>query len=159
MTGEPGTETFAGRVIVTDAGFRSAEENAAFLSLPDLPALPARAESGADAPLCLDTVCVDLGPDDDPEALRPWLRHLALVRIRFPVFSDGRGFTLARSLRRMGYGGHLRAAGHLISDQYRLARACGFDDIEIDAALARRQPEADWHLPRGHAPGYLPLLR
>jgi uncharacterized protein (DUF934 family) len=158
MTDEPGTEILAGivagRVIVTETGFRSAEPTEAFLALPDLLALPEPSESGPEAALR-----VDLGPGDDPEPLRPWLRHIALIRIGFPVFSDGRGFTLARSLRRMGYAGHLRAAGQLSSDQHRLARACGFDDIEIDAALAARQPEGDWRLPRGRAPGYLPLLR
>ncbi|MEO1693604.1 MAG: DUF934 domain-containing protein, partial [Pseudomonadota bacterium] len=47
-------------------------------------------------------------------------------------------------LRAGGYTGHLRAVGHVISDQFRYALACGFDDVEISDDLARRQPEADW---------------
>ena len=38
----------------------------------------------------------------------------------------------------------LRAYGHVISDQYAMARRSGFDDIEVSKALATRQPEAEW---------------
>jgi len=147
MTAETGKGAAPGRVIVNDAGFRPAEAEA-FVTLPDL-----ADESGETG------LAVDMAAGDDPEALRPSLARIALIRIDFPVFSDGRGFTLARDLRRMGYAGRLRAAGHVISDQYRMARACGFDEVEIDAALARRQPEADWGQRRQHAAGYLGLLR
>ncbi len=67
-----------------------------------------------------------------------------LIRIAFSSFADGRGFTLARVLRMHGYAGRLRAQGHLIADQYAMARRAGFDEIEIDEALAARQPEAQW---------------
>ena len=67
-----------------------------------------------------------------------------MIRIDFPSFADGRGFTLARGLRLRGYTGHLRAHGHVISDQYAMARRSGFDDVEISNDLAARQPESDW---------------
>lgn len=67
-----------------------------------------------------------------------------MIRIDFPVFSDGRGFSLARQLRLLGYTGRLRAKGHVLADQYAMARRTGFDEIEIDQDLARRQPEAQW---------------
>ena len=67
-----------------------------------------------------------------------------MVRVDFPSFADGRGFTIARRLRLMGYGGRLRAAGHVISDQYAMARRAGFDEVEISDELAARQPEAEW---------------
>ena len=86
----------------------------------------------------------DLAPDADPEALGAALAGLAAIRIAFPAFSDGRGFTLAARLRRMGFAGRLRAAGHLLADQYAMARRAGFDEVQIDAALAARQPEAQW---------------
>jgi uncharacterized protein (DUF934 family) len=44
----------------------------------------------------------------------------------------------------MGYAGRLRAAGHVIADQYTMARRSGFDEVEIPDALAARQPEAQW---------------
>ena len=67
-----------------------------------------------------------------------------LVRIAFPSFADGRGFTLARVLRMHGYAGRLRAHGHVIADQYAMARRAGFDEVEISGDLAARQPEDQW---------------
>ncbi len=86
----------------------------------------------------------DLPPDADPEALRPVLAGISAIRIAFPAFSDGRGFTLAARLRRMGFTGRLRARGHLIADQYAMARRSGFDEVEIASALAARQPQEQW---------------
>lgn len=68
----------------------------------------------------------------------------ALVRVEFPSFADGRGFTIGRTLRQRGFTGHLRATGHVIADQYAMARRQGFDDVEISEALAARQPEDQW---------------
>lgn len=67
-----------------------------------------------------------------------------MIRIDFPSFADGRGFTLARLLRLQGFTGRLRARGHVLADQYAMARRSGFDEVEIDEALARRQPEDQW---------------
>jgi len=67
-----------------------------------------------------------------------------LIAIDFPAMTDGRGFTLARQLRAMGYAGRLRATGRLIADQYAMARRVGFDEVQISAELAARQPEAQW---------------
>lgn len=47
----------------------------------------------------------------DPQALAPFLARLALIDIAFPAFTDGRGFSLARLLRRAGFSGELRASG------------------------------------------------
>jgi uncharacterized protein (DUF934 family) len=69
---------------------------------------------------------------------------IALIRVAFPSFSDGRGFTLARALRGAGYKGRLRAAGHIIPDQYAMARRSGFDEVEISDEQAARQTEAQW---------------
>jgi uncharacterized protein (DUF934 family) len=44
----------------------------------------------------------------------------------------------------MGYKGELRAKGHVISDQYAMARRAGFDGVEISDDLAARQPEGEW---------------
>ena len=87
---------------------------------------------------------LDLGSDATPEDLLGALTSNQIVRIDFPSFADGRGFTLARRLRQMGFTGHLRAKGHVLADQYAMARRSGFDDVEIDRALATRQPEDQW---------------
>ena len=69
---------------------------------------------------------------------------LSLISIAFPSFSDGRGFSIARSLRHAGFKGELRAFGPLIADQFAHAKACGFSAVEVPEALAERQPPAQW---------------
>jgi len=82
--------------------------------------------------------------DVDFAALAAQIDGLAAIRITVPAFNDGRGFTLAARLRRAGFTGRLRAAGPLIADQYAMARRAGFDEVEIPAALAARQPQDQW---------------
>jgi uncharacterized protein (DUF934 family) len=77
-------------------------------------------------------------------ALEPFFGRLALIAIRFPSATDGRGFSLARQLRQKGFGGLLRASGPLFSDQFPQALACGFDEVEIPDANAARQPVEQW---------------
>ena len=86
----------------------------------------------------------DLASDVDPTAFEGQLTGVSAIRVAFPGFADGRGFTLAARLRRAGFTGRLRAAGHVIADQYAMARRSGFDDVEIDESLAACQPEAQW---------------
>ena len=86
---------------------------------------------------------ITLAPDTTPAELADHLDH-DLIAIDFPAMTDGRGFTLARRLRALGYQGQLRATGKLIADQYAMARRVGFDEVEISADLARRQPEQQW---------------
>ena len=120
-------------VIVTDAGFAPDDWTGAVLPLAEVLA-------GAPGPV----LAVELAPADDPGALRDLIARIDLIRVVFPAFSDGRGFTHARRLRAMGYQGRLRAAGHVIADQYAMARRSGFDEVEISDDLAARQPEAQW---------------
>ena len=117
-------------VLVTDSGFVPGD---------DAPSAPL-------ADLTDNTTEVEIGPADDTAALAPHLARLTLIRVRFPAFNDGRGFTHARRLRAMGYTGTLRAAGHVLADQYAMARRSGFDAVEIPASLAARQPEPQWQV-------------
>lgn len=89
---------------------------------------------------------IDFPNDGDPERVTPHLESLELIRIPFPKSDDGRGFSLAKRLRSIGFRGELRAYGHVISDQFRYALECGFDSVEIDDTLAARQPESHWRL-------------
>lgn len=91
-----------------------------------------------------DVAALDIPNDADPAALANRLPSLDMIRIDFPNFADGRGFTLARQFRLMGFEGRLRAKGHIIADQYAMARRAGFDEVEIDENLADRQPEQQW---------------
>lgn len=87
---------------------------------------------------------LDLASDTDPRTLEGKLDGIEMIRVDFPSFADGRGFTIARHLRLIGYKGRLRAKGHVISDQYAMARRTGFDEVEISDELAARQPEDQW---------------
>ncbi len=87
---------------------------------------------------------LDVTPDADLARFQADIREAGMIRVEFPRFSDGRGFTIARRLRLMGYQGRLRARGHVIADQYAMARRVGFDEVEISDDLAARQPEHQW---------------
>ncbi len=121
--------TDSATVIVRDSGFGPED-----LTLSPVPL--DEAQPGAAA--------IDVPSSAQPEDLAPFLAQARLIRIDFPSFADGRGFTLARLLRLAGYAGRLRAHGHVIADQYTMARRSGFDEVEIPAALALRQPEEQW---------------
>ena len=90
--------------------------------------------SGQDLPE--EGLAVEFPNDRDPADLAPWLERLALVRVAFPAMGDGRGFSIARQLRAMGYAGRLRAAGPLVADQFRVGRRVGFDEVELPDAVA-----------------------
>jgi uncharacterized protein (DUF934 family) len=91
-----------------------------------------------------------LGPDTKLEELAPRLGEIGRVEIEFPKFRDGRGFTLARTLReRFGYKGDIRATGHFLPDQFAALVACGFTSFltpaehapaQFAAVTAARQP-------------------
>lgn len=77
--------------------------------------------------------------------IEPLLGKAALIAVNFPAFTDGRGLSLARLIRRAGFKGELRAFGNVVPDQYASILACGFDTVEISPERAARQPEANWH--------------
>ncbi|SEP00713.1 protein of unknown function [Salinihabitans flavidus] len=116
-------------VIVTDTGFHPDDWTGAFAA-PDEPTN--------------DVTALDLASGTDPADLAGRLSRVEMIRVDFPGFADGRGFTIARQLRLMGYRGRLRARGHVIADQYAMARRAGFDEVEISDDLAARQPEDQW---------------
>jgi uncharacterized protein (DUF934 family) len=121
-------------ILVTDSGFHPDDWTGGFLRPDDLDRRPC---------------AVGLGLDLDPERDRAgdiarYFPALGLIRIRLAHFAQAEGFALAEALRRAGYGGRLRAQGHVLADQYTLARRAGFDEVEISAGLALRQPEEHW---------------
>jgi uncharacterized protein (DUF934 family) len=91
-----------------------------------------------------EAAVIDIASDTALDALPAAFGGVAMIRVAFPSFADGRGFSLARHLRGRGYRGRLRASGHVIADQYAMARRAGFDEVEISAELAARQPADQW---------------
>lgn len=87
---------------------------------------------------------IDLAPDTCLSTLEEKLVGVRKVRVEFPSFADGRGFTIARRIRALGFLGRLRARGHVLADQYAMARRVGFDEVEISDDLAARQPAEQW---------------
>ena len=74
-----------------------------------------------------------------PEEIAPFLDRVSLVAIEFPKFRDGRGFSIARTLReRYGFAGKIRAVGHILPDQHFFLVRCGFSEVAVpdDADLA-----------------------
>ena len=69
---------------------------------------------------------------------------IQLIVIEFPAIMDGRGYSLAENIRRLGYQRELRARGEIISDQYHHLIACGFDSVEITDQIADRHTELEW---------------
>ncbi|MDW4496748.1 DUF934 domain-containing protein [Sulfitobacter sp. D35] len=114
-------------IIVTDAGFAPDDWTTGYAQL------------GA----ANDTDALDVASDADAQAI-PLCGGLKMIRVDFPSSADGRGFSIARTLRLRGYTGRLRARGHVLADQYAMARRSGFDEVEISDELAARQPEDQW---------------
>ena len=127
--------------LITDTGFAPDDD----LTLIGLDALPGAGEGTA----------LDLPLDSDIETIAAHFDRLDLIVVAFPNFGDGRGFSLAKRLRALGYRGRLRAAGHVIPDQYAFARFCGFDEVQISAEQAERQPEGQWKTETRALPPFL----
>lgn len=101
---------------------------------------------------------VRLAPTDDPANIASELEKLALIAIDFPVFTDGRGYSIAALLReRYGYIGELRALGDIQRDQLYLLSRSGFttfalrDDQSVEKALAAFH-DFSRHYQRGYTP-------
>lgn len=87
-------------------------------------------------------VGVWLDGNEEPDAIAADLDLLGVVAVNFPQFADGRGYSVARTLReRYGYKGELRAIGDVLRDQLFYLSRVGFDafalrdDQDIDDAL------------------------
>ena len=120
-------------ILVTDSGFATDDWRDAILEPEAILAGAGGANLG-----------VALSSSADPALLRGVLDTIDLIRVDFPSFSDGRGYTIAGRLRLLGYQGRLRASGPLLADQYAMARRAGFDEVEIPDDMAARQTEDQW---------------
>lgn len=109
-----------------------------------MPAGPAIVDLGRLASVDHAPLGVHLPNSAEPADLAGDFARLDLISVAFPSFSDGRGFSIGRRLRQLGFTGRLRAAGPVIADQFAYLLECGFDEVEIPDALAGRQPPAHW---------------
>ena len=89
-------------VLITDSGFSKDDWTSAIAF-------------GPDAAHSIEVEAIDVPSNSAPEHIfMP--PHLRMIRIDFPSFADGRGFTLARLIRLLGFTGRLRAKGHVIAE-------------------------------------------
>lgn len=73
-----------------------------------------------------------LKSDDDCLALGEHLADLPVIAIEFPVFTDGRGYTLAYTLKEtLGFTGEIRAVGDVLLDQLHFLKRCGFTSFDL----------------------------
>ncbi len=121
-------------ILVRDTGFHDDDWHGEFVRW-------SREDDHAALP---EGVALDVENTATAEDFVPHFERIALIRVSFQSHTDGRGFSLARCLRLLGYRGRLRAAGHILADQYAMVRRSGFDEVEVSPALARRQPEEQW---------------
>jgi uncharacterized protein (DUF934 family) len=79
-----------------------------------------------------DELGVWLAPDDEPADVVADFDKIALIAVDFPVFRDGRGFSIGRLLReRYQWTGELRAIGDVLRDQLLFHARCGFDAFAV----------------------------
>jgi phosphoadenosine phosphosulfate reductase len=109
-------------------------------------------------------------PGDRIEDAAADLSRFASIAIKFPAFTDGRGYSTARLLaERYHYTGEIRAVGDVLQDQIPLMRRCGVNALVItheptrQALIEDRLPEvAIFYQPVGLAEvpvGTRPYLR
>lgn len=75
---------------------------------------------------------VRLKAGQSPDLIADDLGRFDVIALEFPIFTDGRAYSYARTLReRYAYAGQVRAVGNVLRDQYTFMRRCGFDAFEV----------------------------
>lgn len=74
---------------------------------------------------------VQVNGDDDLEQVLALKDRVALFAVEFPAFTDGRGFSIARLLRRAGFTGEIRAIGDVTRDRLAHLERCGFNALQV----------------------------
>ncbi len=70
--------------------------------------------------------------DVPAESFSDALKHVSLIAVEFPVFSDGRGYSLAKTLRdKYQFTKEIRAIGDVLPDQAFYLSRVGFDSLEL----------------------------
>jgi len=85
---------------------------------------------------------VIIEPGETVDSLQPLLHRASYVAISFPKFSDGRGYSHARRLRKnLEYKGPIVSFGDVLRDQLMHMKRCGIsafimrDDQDLSASL------------------------
>lgn len=83
-----------------------------------------------------------IAPGDAVEDVSGDLKRFASIAIKFPAFTDGRGYSSARLIvERYGYGKEVRAVGDVLADQVPLMRRCGVNALMVTDEATRKALE------------------
>lgn len=81
-------------------------------------------------------------PGDAVEDVSGDLKRFASIAIKFPAFTDGRGYSSARLIvERYGFGKEVRAVGDVLADQIPLMRRCGINALVVTDEATRNALE------------------
>jgi len=81
---------------------------------------------------CDSTLGLKVDGHEDVNNFSADLSRFALISIYFAAFTDGRGYSLAKTLReKFNYMGEIRAIGDILPDQALYLSRVGFDTLEI----------------------------
>lgn len=126
-----------------------------------------RTQPGTASPVAAQTAPLALGvwlaSEEAAEALQDDLAQLAVIWLHVPRFNDGRHFSNAALLRRMGFRGELRAFGDVLVDQLLPMQRVGYDvavlrdDQHLDDARAALKRFSDFY--QGDTTQPLPAFR
>lgn len=79
-----------------------------------------------------DRVGLVLEPTETPDLIEGDISSIPVIAVKFPIFADGRGFSIGRLLReRHDFKGELRAVGSPIRDQLTYLRRVGFNAFQL----------------------------
>lgn len=92
---------------------------------------------GSEAAMRREHARLEIDTATSPEAALDAAGRARALDIRFPVFKDGRGYSLAALIRENGFTGELRAVGDILPDQKNYLTRTGFDVIAPDADSPR----------------------
>jgi uncharacterized protein (DUF934 family) len=69
----------------------------------------------------------------DINSFKDDLNRFSIIGINIPVFTDGRGYSLARLIRNQcGFTGEIRAVGDVLPDQALYLTRVGFDALQLE---------------------------
>jgi len=77
--------------------------------------------------------------EDPVDQLLLLASRFEMIALEFPILRDGRSFSIARELRVTGFSGQIRAVGETSRDKLQFLERCGFDAVELDDELFRRE--------------------
>lgn len=81
-----------------------------------------------------DDIGILFDSSDEPETLGEQCQSVPIIAVNFPMFTDGRGYSIARLLReRYHFPNELRAIGDVLLDQLFYMKRCGFDSFKVRA--------------------------